>query len=163
VLWVWSEATGAYDLGLDMASGTSPSITVLPDGSYEVAYQANTGFLWTYSPATGATDTGLAMAPDTSPSIVAPPAGETIVAYQNSSGTFCWLNSAYGDTCSGAMAPGTSPVEVAGPGTSYLLAAGLDGGDGYQSSTGILEATGPSGDISTGLAMMAGTSPSGDA
>jgi hypothetical protein len=51
-----------------MASGTSPSITGLTNGSYEVAFQATTGVLWTV----GSINKGpwsLAMASRTSPSI----------------------------------------------------------------------------------------------
>ena len=36
-----------HELGLGMMAGTSPAITALSGGGYEVAFQANTGELWT--------------------------------------------------------------------------------------------------------------------
>jgi hypothetical protein len=51
-----------------MAAGTSPSITGLTNGNFEVAFQANTGHLWTVgSDYHGDWDRGMASA--TSPSV----------------------------------------------------------------------------------------------
>jgi hypothetical protein len=54
-----------------MMAGTSPSIAALPNGTYVVAFQANTGLLGINSNGTVDewTDTGLGMMAGTSPSI----------------------------------------------------------------------------------------------
>lgn len=55
-----------------MAKGTSPSITALSGGGYEVAFQANNSQLWSVGmgPEANNIDTEQGMAPGTSPSIV---------------------------------------------------------------------------------------------
>ncbi len=55
-----------------MASGTSPAITALAGGGYEVALQANSGSLWTVGNGGGSDRFGdwrLGMASGTSPAI----------------------------------------------------------------------------------------------
>jgi hypothetical protein len=55
---------------LGMKPGTSPSITAMPNGGWEAAFQANDGSLWVV----GSSDNralGLGMAAGTSPSITA--------------------------------------------------------------------------------------------
>jgi hypothetical protein len=78
-LWTWSGnpvTTGAAaSSGLEMAPGTSPSITSTSVGGGEaaVAMQANGGVLWTWSGTPGTagegSSTGLQMVSDTTPSI----------------------------------------------------------------------------------------------
>jgi hypothetical protein len=78
-LWTWTGnpvTTGAAaSSGLEMASGTSPSITSTSVGSGDasVAMQASGGVLWTWSGAPGTvgegSSTGLQMVSDTTPSI----------------------------------------------------------------------------------------------
>jgi hypothetical protein len=64
-----------------MTAGTSPSITALAGGGFEIAFQANTGALWTYGTASsGATDLGVN--PRTSPSIAGAPSGGYEAAFQ---------------------------------------------------------------------------------
>ena len=53
-----------------MMTGTSPAITGLPGGGYQVAFQANTGILWTVAAAPGQ-NLGLGMMTGTSPAITA--------------------------------------------------------------------------------------------
>jgi hypothetical protein len=55
---------------MGMMAGTSPSIAVLPNGSYVIAFQANTSNLWVNdgTPSSG-TDTMLGMMAGTSPSM----------------------------------------------------------------------------------------------
>jgi len=68
---LWIDApSGTVDTGLQVMAGTSPSITGLSGGGYEVAYQGTNGDLWTYG--TGESgDSGDAMMAGTSPSITA--------------------------------------------------------------------------------------------
>src|SRR5581483_8775641 len=100
--------------GQGMMAGTSPSITGLPGGGYEMAFQANTGRLIAYGSA-GNTDTGQGMKAGTSPSIAAPRASSSVraaivslargqIGYQGPAGTFCNKFSGYwqaGTPCGG--------------------------------------------------------------
>ena len=52
ILWLNNPSTGtSINTGLGMESGTSPAITAVAGGSYEVAFQANNDHLWYYTPA----------------------------------------------------------------------------------------------------------------
>jgi surface antigen/uncharacterized protein len=96
------------DLNLGMAPGTSPSITVLSNGGWEAAFQANNGHLWVVG-SDNRGDLDLGMAAGTSPSITAMPNGGWEVAFQSSSGSL-WVvgQDDRGDMQLG-MAAGTSP------------------------------------------------------
>jgi precorrin-6B methylase 2 len=71
-----------------MMPGTSPSITALTSGGYEVAFQANNGVLWTVGSGPGSNneDWNLGMAGGTSPSITALHGGGYEVAFQANNG-----------------------------------------------------------------------------
>ncbi len=139
--------------GYGMMAGTSPSIAAQSGGSYEVAFQANTGILWIYSSLSGtAVPTGYGMNPGTSPSIVALPNGGYEVAFQGAGNGKLWLytNAAYPTTVQ--MAPGTSPSMVVWPNGNWEVAV--------QNSNNDLQLYGSlvSGDLGYGI--MSGTSPS---
>lgn len=83
-LWI-DGPTGTLDAGAQMMAATSPSITALSAGGYEIACEGTNGDLWTYG--TGESgDTGDAMLAGTSPSIVAVSSTQYEVAYQASNG-----------------------------------------------------------------------------
>src|SRR5207302_873953 len=65
--------------------GTSPSITALPGGGYEMAFQANTGSLWSVGTDPHG-DWGLGMKDGTSPSIAARSAGGIAMACHATTG-----------------------------------------------------------------------------
>jgi hypothetical protein len=52
-----------------MATGTSPSITGLTNGSYQVAVQANNSYLYTVNGSGTVSDLAYGMADSTSPSV----------------------------------------------------------------------------------------------
>jgi hypothetical protein len=152
ILW-FGGTQGNVDTGLGMAAGTSPSIAGTPHSQWVAAFQANTGILWVDGPGIGAIDTGLGMAPGTSPSVSYQSAtGRYQVAFQANTGHLWFEGPGIGAVDTGlAMAPGTSP-SITAVGSGFETA--------YQSSSGILGATGIDGTSLTGLGMGAGTSPS---
>ena len=110
-LWTYNPSPGGSNSGLGMMSGTSPAITILADGSYEEAFQANTGTLWLVNSAGGGSNTGLGVAAGTSPAITALPDGSYEVAFNSSSGSLWTMNPGPGgsDTSLG-VENGTSPA-----------------------------------------------------
>lgn len=74
--------TTEVDTRLGMQPGTSPAVAVQPDGTFEVAFQANTHFLWVVDSHGVGHSTGLGMDPGSSPSITALPAGGFEIAFQ---------------------------------------------------------------------------------
>jgi hypothetical protein len=85
-------------------------MTILTNGSYEIAFQGANGDLWTYNGNTGAHDMGLWMDNSTSPSITSQPNGGFEVAFQANTGHL-WIagTSGTGDLGLG-MWPSTSPA-----------------------------------------------------
>jgi len=150
-LWTFGSATMG-DTGLAMMAGTSPSITALSSGGYEIAYQGTNGDLWLYG-TTYSGDTGEAMMAGTSPSITAIPGDYYQVAYQGRDGEL-WE---YGQGGTGdvgyAMAHGTSPSITSLTGGGEIA---------YEGSNGNLWEYGSAttGNVDTGATMLAGTSPS---
>jgi hypothetical protein len=131
-------------------SGTSPAITELSNGTYEMAYQSTSGYLIvTGSGVT--TNTGLAMKAATSPAIAGSPYGGYEVAYQASSGSLWTYTTSGATNQSQGMLPGTSPAIAALSTGGYEMA--------FQANTGILILYGSGGDINTSLGMRSGTSP----
>jgi hypothetical protein len=76
-----------------LMAGTSPAITMLPGGSYQIAFTANTGDLWSGG-GWGGGDFWRHMTPGTSPSIAITSCGYQI-AFQRSN------NFAAADGCAG--------------------------------------------------------------
>ncbi len=98
---------GEHRLEARMMAGTSPSITALADGSFEVAFQANTTNLWTVGGG-GNTDWKLGMMAGTSPSITALGYGFQVAFQANT--TSLWTVGIGGDKdWALGMMPGTSP------------------------------------------------------
>jgi hypothetical protein len=118
-----------------MMPGTSPSVTALSNGGYEVAFQANTGHLWTVGSDPHG-DWGLGMMPGTSPSLAGLSGSGYEVAFQANTGNLWtvgsdphgdWglgmmartspcLTAAYGGGCglgSDAIAPSVAPARLA--------------------------------------------------
>ena len=106
-LIVVNSALQATDTKYGMAAGTSPSITGLANGKYEIAFQANTGQLWTV-PDHG--NSGDGMMAGTSPSITAVGSGYT-VAFQANTGDLWEFPSTTnsGVSMKSGMKAGTSP------------------------------------------------------
>lgn len=146
-----------------MAVGSTPSIqTPFTGAAYQVVFEGANGDLFTAGPTTAATDLGVAMADNTSPSLVETTSSGAWEAYYQSNTGFLAEAGPFGDLVSWRwkLAPNTSPSVV---GTSFgvddfqLAWQGSDGNlwvDGPLGSNGAIEV------IDTGLAMMAGTSPS---
>ena len=152
---LWSTGTDNHgDWGLRIMPGTSPSITLLRGGGYEIAYVDNHGDLNTVG-TEGTKDWGLVMRPHTSPAITDLYGGGYEVAYQDGNGILETVGSGGGsdtqDWGAGMMA-GTSPAITGLLGGGYVMA--LQGPRGY------LWTDGTAGTQYWGLGMMAGTSPS---
>jgi hypothetical protein len=103
---------------MSMAPATSPAITNLMSGGFQVAFQASDGYLWTTG-TDGTYDAGVFMEPGSNPTITALEDGTPEVAYQGSNGDL-WVatqNADNGDWTGvdqglGMMA-GTSPAITA--------------------------------------------------
>ncbi len=91
-----------------MMGGTSPSITTLANGGYQIAFQANSANLYTIG-AAGGGDTGLGMAAGTSPGITVFAAGGYQIAFQANSTNLYTIGRLRGGNSGLGMAPGTSP------------------------------------------------------
>jgi hypothetical protein len=161
-LWV-SNQFGSGVLTGPMAAGSTPSIqTPVSGAAYQIVFQGANGDLFTAGPTTPATDLGVAMADNTSPSLVETTASGAWEAYYQSPTGFLAAAGGFGDFVSTRwkLAPNTNPSVV---GTSF----GADDFQlAWQGSNGNLWVDGPLGPngatevLDTGLAMMAGTSPS---
>lgn len=94
-----------------MQPGTSPAVAVQPDGTFEVAFQANTHVLWVVDGKGVGHSTGLGMDPGSSPSITALPAGGFEVAFQaNTHALWSVDQNGVGHVVNGAiMTAGSSP------------------------------------------------------
>ncbi|MGD0064007.1 MAG: hypothetical protein ABSB76_11275, partial [Streptosporangiaceae bacterium] len=137
--------------GFTIMPGTSPSLTQLSTGGFEVAFQNTTGSLITWGP-DGVLNWGAEKA-GTSPSITAMPSGEYEVAYVGVDG----IVDTTGDI-------GAESWFAAAPGTSPSIAP-IFSGEGYevafQGSNHNLWTVNDEGGVSdNALGMMAGTSPS---
>jgi hypothetical protein len=114
--------SGFQNLGLGMMPGTSPAITIMQNGAYEIAFQANTGTLWTVSNAGGGGNTGQPMNPKSSPSITAQNAGPGYqIAYERSDNGL-WTYGVSSGFSSFFMQPGTSPAIAAPQGGGWEVA-----------------------------------------
>lgn len=151
--WLYGTSTGSVNTHMVMSKTTSPSITGLAGGGYEVAYQASTGYLWVEG-ADGSGNTGLHMMAGTSPSITGLENGSYEYAYQSTTGSLAtggW--DAHGRWSLG-MAKGTSPAItwLTGSNTAAYETA-------FQANTGILWTAGSDGTSDSGQMMCPVTNP----
>jgi len=114
-LWTVGSGGGSDnhgDWGLGMKAGTSPAITSLARGGYEMAFQANTGNLITIGTA-GNKAWNLGMMAGTSPAITGLLGGGYEVAFQANTGSLWTIGSGAGSDTPGdwnlGMKGGTSP------------------------------------------------------
>jgi hypothetical protein len=148
-LFVATASGGGVNTSLGMKAGTSPSIGQV-GGSYQVAFQGNTGTLFLDSPG-GGVNTGYGMAAGTSPSI-SPLEGGTVAFQSNANQLWTYKSGGTVANSGLAMAPGTSPSIARKYNGNYVIA--------YQGSDGTLHVYEPgAGVLNTGVAMAAGTSP----
>jgi hypothetical protein len=150
------DAAGDVDQEQTMLPGTSPSITALPGGGYETAFQDTDGNLVVSgNGATTAVDTGLAMAPGTSPSITTLPKGGFEVAFQADTG-FLWtyMSGGTGVNLDFGLFRGSSPsiAALASGAVAIVFQANTGQLWTYSSTTGSA--------ASVKLNMAPGTSPS---
>jgi hypothetical protein len=145
---------GTRNTGLGMMAGTSPSITAFSGGGFEVAFQANTGFLWTYTSANVSTNLGFGLNAGSSPSIVQLATGSVEIAFQaNTTALWAYSSVGTGRTLRLGMAAGTSPSLTALPTSGYMIA--------FQANSGLLWTfTSPGTSVNRSLGMAPGTSPS---
>ncbi len=149
-LWRTGPA-GTGDTALGMMPGTSPSVTTLSGGGYQIAFQANTGELWTTG-ARGTHNLRLGMAPGTSPSITALANGGYQIAFQANT-TRLWVTGSAGTKDTGlGMLPGTSPSITTVASGQYRVA--------FQANTTRLWTYDGTRGRETELGMQPGTSPS---
>jgi hypothetical protein len=152
-LWARDPSGGTDNTQYGMLAGTSPAVTMLADGSDEIAFQGNDGFLYVRNSATGAvSNTEEGPLAGTSPDIASNGSGWEL-AFQSNDGflytmdsTGHLVNTQYG------MMRGTSPAITAVSGGGYEVA--------FQANNGFLYTRSPSGVMSnTEEGPAAGTSP----
>ena len=118
-----------------MMAGTSPSITTLSTGGYEMAFQAN-GNLFSAGQG-GNQNWQQGMAPGTSPSITALPGGGYEMAFQANTGNLYTAGTTGITNWGQGMAPGTSPAITALKGGGIEIA--------FQANTGQVITVGSAG------------------
>jgi hypothetical protein len=151
---LWTTGTaGTESWGLGMEDETSPSITSLSNGSYEIAFQANTGHLWTIG-ADGWTSWDLGLNRTSSPSIAGTPGNGFEAAFSGYGTTNVLWDAGTADTADSnlSMLPGTSPSIAALTSDSYEIA--------YVASNDQLAELGSDGIRVNDLGLWPGTSPS---
>ena len=125
-----------------MMGGTSPSITTLSSGGFQVAFEANTTSLWTVGSA-GNKDWNLGMMPGTSPSIVGAAARRLPGRVRGQHHRACGPSGSAGNKdWSLGMMPGTSPRIAALAGGGFEVA--------FEANTTNLWTVGDAGDTGTG-------------
>ncbi len=146
--------SGWLNTTLGMKPGTSSSIAVLPEGKYEIAFQANNSELWTYSSNGEYHKTTLGMKEATTPSITALPESKYEIAFQaNNSELWTYSsNGEYHNTTLG-MKEKTSPSITTLSNGGYAVA--------FQANNGELWTYSSNGEYhNTTLGMKEKTSPS---
>jgi hypothetical protein len=106
-LYTFGKNSPAADTGYAMAQASSPSITELFNGQYEIVFEANSTLLW----AVGANSSGAmgyGMARYTSPAITTLPNGTLEVAFQANTSSL-WTVGSYNQARNLGLAVGTSP------------------------------------------------------
>src|SRR6202000_229672 len=109
-----------------MKPGTSPALAAKPDGSYEIAAEANTSDLTTVHLGSGYTTntTTLGMDAGTSPALAVQPDSSFKVVFQDNDNVLAGYNSSGSNfTTTVGMNPGTSPSVTTEPDGSYEIAA----------------------------------------
>jgi hypothetical protein len=134
-----------------MAPGTSPSITAMAYGGYQMAFQSNNGQLITVG-TNESTNWGQGMKPGTSPAIVGLANGGYQIAFQSNLGQLVAVGLAGNTNWGQGMAPGTSPAIAALSNGGYMMA--------FQANNNQLVTIGTNGSNNWGQGMMPGTSPS---
>lgn len=162
-LWLYGHFSSG-DTGLAMAPNTSPSLTLLQSGGYEVAYQSASGYLKTMGSVGSFIGEDFPMEAGTSPSIVK----ITGLAY-NDFTTNYWVSWNYDDYLQGVFIPNTE--QFAGTTDDPTMAPGTSPGDSnaeysgnpliaFQGTNGHLELENPDGTADdSGVAMAPGASP----
>jgi hypothetical protein len=128
-----------YQTTLGMEPQTDPAITVLANGGFVVAFQANTTDLYTYSVSgTSLSDiengtkhgTPYGMEAYSSPSIASYTDSTWKVAFQtNDTDLYTYSSNGSDDTSTMAMEPYTSPAITCEPDGSYEIAFQANNGD----------------------------------
>jgi hypothetical protein len=158
-LMIWYTGLGSgIDTGLGMAAESSPSITDLGGGAYEVAFRANTGHLWTYCSCSGAHDTGLGVETGTSPSIADIGVAGWMVAFSSAGTHNLWTLTSSGV----ATNRGVGIYSASSPSISYRETESSESWQiAFQSKTHNLSYYGPlTGGVETSYKMRAASSPS---
>jgi Peptidase A4 family len=146
----WTPSGNGF-MGQTILRNTSPSITALPGGGFEEAFQTAYNTLMVIGTAFNF-NSQLGMAGNTSPSIAASPNGGFEVAFQANTGQLWYFTPQNGGVPEGAaMASGTSPSIAA------LATGGYE--TAFQGSNGHLMEAGTTITWDAELGMMAGTSP----
>ena len=146
-----SEPAGDDNWNLGMAAGTSPSVTALPGGGYEIAFQSSGGQLWTVGSA-GWINWGVGLAARTSPSIAALPGGGYEIAFHAAGGQLWTVGAGGWADWNVGLAAGTSPS------ISGLARGGFE--VAFVGADGQLWTVGAGGWSDWHLGVAAGTSPS---
>jgi hypothetical protein len=154
VLAGYSSSGSNFSTTLGMLAGTSPSVALLTDGSYEAAFEANNHNLALSHLGGGSATTTLGMEAGTSPAIAALPGGGWVAAFQDNDNVL-YIYDSHGDKISTGlgMDPGTSPSLAVQPGGTYRVV--------FQANNNLLAGYNSSGsNYTTTVGMKAGTSPS---
>ena len=124
--YLWLNYFGLANQYLGMDNASSPSITGLIGGGYQVAFQANTHDLYVAGTA-GTGDQGYGMMPGTSPSIAAMPGGSWLAAMQANVGYLWIVGPGIVLPWVAQMAPNTNPsIATRSDGTWQVAFQGLD-------------------------------------
>ncbi|MGH3408071.1 MAG: CHAP domain-containing protein [Streptosporangiaceae bacterium] len=109
-LWLRESSGSQVNTTAGMMPGTSPAITALSGGGYEVAFQPIGGSLWLRDSSGSQANTTAGMASGTSPSIAAMSAGGLEVAFQSNAHQL-WLRNSSGSQANttAGMDPSSSP------------------------------------------------------
>ena len=152
-LMTYSPSAGATGTGLSMWADSSPSVTTLPEGKVQVAYQGPGGGLWVSSLPSSASDLHLGMGTEASkPEIAALAGGSYAVAFRSNGNELFTYSPVSGTTNTHlGMMPGSTPSIAALSGGGYVIA--------FQSNEGALW-TYRSNGVTTNLNMGMGYSPS---
>src|SRR5262249_58166419 len=111
-LWTLDSAGNLIETPSAMNTGTSPSITWLSTGTFEIAFAASSGELWVQGPSSGH---GTGIFPGSSPAIAADNRGGWRVAFMNAFTGTLWVLDSTGFVVNtgGAVAPAPTPALTA--------------------------------------------------
>ena len=136
-----------------MMAGTSPSVALLTDGTYQAAFEANNDDLALTHLGGGTLAPGLGMDKGTSPAIAALPSGGWVAAFQdNDNKLYLYDSAGHKINTDLGMDPGTSPAIAVQPGGAYkvvfqdndnVLAGYNSSGSNFTTTAGMQPATSP--------------------